>query len=195
MNLRVLRLWWGEIRRRKSWLKNRKHQFNFFLATIFITQFPPSQSQDSWIRDIVSLSNIFEILPITIAGPSNSRYRVFISFENFKFWKLLIGELGDEDHGWKNWKRRFDFFLVAIFVTQPPTHSPLSHCNHHRTLEFAILNLHEMFLGIYSSQYQIWGSHDYDGGGGGNENRGQKIENVGRALKKMFNVDKTSRPA
>ncbi len=71
--------------------------------------------------------------PITIAGPSNSL------FENFKFSKMLDedtisriwgsrlwwGKLDDENHGRKNWKRRFDFFGRDFH--HPTTHTlPLS---------------------------------------------------------------------
>ncbi len=63
---------------------------SIFLATIFVTEFPPLQLQDPEIRDIVYSSNILRICfqffshdfchpisPITIAGPSNLRYCVF----------------------------------------------------------------------------------------------------------------------
>ncbi len=44
----------------KGW-KNRKRQFDFFSCD-FSYPISPSQSQYRWIRDIVSLSNIFENL-------------------------------------------------------------------------------------------------------------------------------------
>ncbi len=58
-------------------------------------------------------------------------------------------------------------FSVAIFVTQPPTHSLLPHRNHHRTLEFAILRLRQTVLRIFNSQNCWWGKL-------GDKNHGQK---------------------
>ncbi len=58
--------------------------FLIFSVAIFVTQFLPSQSQDPRICDIVSSSNIFGNLPITIARPSNLRYCVFVK----QFWEF-----------------------------------------------------------------------------------------------------------
>ncbi len=49
----------------------------------------------------------------------------------------------------------------------------------------ALLNLHQTFLGIYSLQYQIRRSRDYDGRGV-TKIATEKIENDGRVLKKTF---------
>ncbi len=72
------------------------------------------------------------------------------------------------------------------FRQPPPPHR--NHRNHRRTFEFAILNLRQTFLEIYSSQYRIRGYCNYDG-------RGMKIvveeiENVGRPLKKILKCER-----
>ncbi len=52
----------GEIGWQKSKIAAEKIEnvSSIFSAAIFVTQFPPSQSQDPRIRDIASLFNIFE---------------------------------------------------------------------------------------------------------------------------------------
>ncbi len=52
--------------------------FSIFSAAIFVTPTPSQSSQNLQICDIESSSNIFENLPIGIAGPSNSQYCVFV---------------------------------------------------------------------------------------------------------------------
>ncbi len=62
---------------------------------------------------------------------------------------------------------------------------PLSlHCNHRRTLEFAILNLHQTFLGIYSAQYRI--CEQWEGG--------WKSETSAGCWKNVSRVDEKSCP-
>ncbi len=62
----------GEIGWRKSLLKKLKTSVWFFLATIFVTQFPPLQSQD----------------------PLNSRYCVFVQH----FWEFVFNFFGRNFH-------------------------------------------------------------------------------------------------
>ncbi len=60
-----------------------------------------------------------------------------------------VGKLCDKNCGQKNQTDVFNFFGHNFcHSTFPP---PL-HCNHCRTLEFAILSLHQTFLRIYTSQ-------------------------------------------
>ncbi len=72
--------------------------FSIFSAAIYITQFSPLQSQDPEIRNIASLW-VLRIL----------------NFQNCRW-----GKLGDENHGRKNWKCRFDFF--GCDFRRPTTH-------------------------------------------------------------------------
>ncbi len=188
--------------------KKIKRTFSIFSAAIFVTQFPPSRSQDPQIHNIVSSSNIFENLPIAIAGPSNLRYCVFVSIENFKFSKLLMGEIGWRKSQSKKSKRRFNFFCCDF---RHPTTYRLPHSTSHLPtaiitgpsmgdenspkriknvvksktslvwlspppIAIALLNRHQTFLGIYSSQYQIRGSSDYDDAGRVQKSHWQGVE-------------------
>ncbi len=103
-NSTVLRLGWKKLGDENHGQKNRTDVFDF-LAAIFVTQFPPSQSQDPWIRDIVSSSNIFE------------------NFFQFFRSKLWWGKWGDEKHRQKKSKKSVRFFR-SQFPSPNHTNSP-----------------------------------------------------------------------
>ncbi len=109
--MRFLRLWWRKLGDENCGRKNRTDVIDFFQMQFSSPNFPdrnrrnlkfatlclrltflriyPSQSQDIRFCDIVSSSN---------------------SFENFKFSKMLLGEIGWWKSRPKKWKRQFDFF-------------------------------------------------------------------------------------
>ncbi len=104
------------------------------------------------------------------------------------------GKLDDENRGRINRKLRFDFFSRNFrHLTTHTLPPPLFHLNHRRTLEFAILNLHETFLEIYSWQYRICESRNY--GGGGDANHGQKNRKHQQALKNCLKCERDKSPA
>ncbi len=74
----------GEFGWQKSWPKILYWCFRFFQPRFSSPNFPSSQSQNPQICDIVSSSNIFENLPITITEPSNLQYCVFVK----QFWEF-----------------------------------------------------------------------------------------------------------
>ncbi len=96
-----------------------------YLCPTFLRIYP-SQSQDLQICNFASSSN---------------------SFENFHFSKLLTKITV------KKMENVALILSVVIFITQPPTHSPLP-SQSSQPLKFAILSLRLTFFRIYSSQYR-----------------------------------------
>ncbi len=139
---------------------------------------------------------------ITIAGPSNSRYCVFVQhfwefkilknvgprhyIANSKNWKVLqlrCGEIRWQKSQPKKSKTLVRFFWTRISsLNHPPTHTHPH--THRRTLEFAILSLRQTFLRIYPSQSQDPWTHNIANssllrlrwGKLGDENCGRKIQ-------------------
>ncbi len=113
--------------------------------------------------------------PITIAGPSNSRYCVFVQhFWEFKIkcwtktqYRKFQGPAIAMGGNWvtkiaakkikpqlKKSKTSVQFFrpqFSSLNLTSPHPHPRPNH-NHHRTFKFAILSLRQTFLRIYPSQ-------------------------------------------
>ncbi len=118
----------GEIGWRKLRLKKSNWPIQFFQPWFSSPKspLPQSQSQDSRFCDIVSSSNIFENLHNAIARPTNLRYCVFFKqFWEFKILKTVDGGNWVTKITAKKMENVSSIFSVAIFVTRPPTHSPL----------------------------------------------------------------------
>ncbi len=187
---------------------NRKRRFDFFSRdfhhSITYTLLPPLQSSnDSQIRAIESLSNIFwefthhnrrtfedAISQIQILETVWRRRNI----ANPRVLRLRYGKLGDENRSWKNQKHRFDFF--GHDFRHPTTHTlPLpfaiiagpsnsQYCVFVKQFrEFKILkNVWQRWNIVNSRVLRLqweWGVMKIVV---------EKIENVGRALKKMFKV-------
>ncbi len=141
MNSRVLRLQRGETGWRKLRLKNRKQILKTVDGGNWVTKFTAKKIEN--VGSTFSVK-IFITPPLT-HSPAHRNHRMTLD----EWWKLC-----------QKIQNSGLISSAAIFAPSP------NH-NHCRTLEFAILNLHQTFLGIYSSQYRIWEFCDYDWRGGG----------------------------
>ncbi len=122
-NSRVLQLRWEKLRDKNCGWKNWT-DIPIFQLRFSSSNFPPSQSQDLEFA-ILCRPTFLRIYPSQAQDPrirdvaSSSN-----SFENFKFSKLSMEEIGWQKSQPKKLKKVGLIFSIAIFITQPPTHSP-----------------------------------------------------------------------
>ncbi len=139
---------------------------------------PAIVMRENWMmkiaaKKIENVDSIFSVTILVTQQPSHSPASSQSSLD--PQWLMKIAPK-------KKPKCKFDFFSRDF---RPPLHR-----NHRRILEFAILNL-QTFLGIYSWEYRIRESCDYDGRG---QNHSQKIGNISRPLKKHLKCGRDKSP-
>ncbi len=175
---------------------------SIFSVTIFVT--PSQSSQDPrWVTKITpkkSKTSVWFFWSQSSQDPRRVTKIVSKKIENVGLTfsaaifvtplAIITGpSMGDKNHTEKIENVSL-IFSVAIFFDP----HLLTYRNHHRSFEFALLNLHQTFSGIYSSQYQSCESRNYDERL--DENRGwKKSETTAGHWKNVSSVDESSRLA